>query len=250
MLSNFEPFLLQNNPAIPGDSAQQQGSSIADLLNNLLDWVTSSDAAGISFLINVISFLLAVAGFLLYFQQKREYRLLSGILEEYGLQKRIRKATKSAKSEQLKLDQEINRRRNEIEEAKRDLSERLPAEARKAYYENSIPVIQKQIYDLEKQLESMFEELKACEETPSTVSPHINEILGEEIRKNLSLQRDMEQVRVLLTIFTALTAAVGVLLPYPLNIGIAFILGVVIVRQAYRYWRLYRVCYSRPSKRF
>lgn len=239
-------YLLERNTTAPNNLVQQQGN----LIRSLLAWVTSSDAAGISFLLNVVSVIFAVVGFILYFQQKREYRLLSGILEEYGLQQRIKKATNTAKSEQSKLDQEITRRRGEIEEAKRDLNERLPTEARKAYYENAIPVLQKQIFDLEKQLESMTEELKVYEGTPSTNSPYINEILGEEIRKHLSIQRDMERVQALLAILTAITAATGSILPYPLNLFVTAFLGILILMQVYRYWRLYRIYYNRSSKRF
>lgn len=239
-------YLLQSNTTVSSSPSQQQG----EFLKDLLAWVASSNAAGISFLINVISLILAIAGFLLYFQQKKESRLLSGILEEFNVKQRISKATDSAKSEKSKLDEQIANSRDQIKEAKRDLTERLPAEARRAYYENAIPVIQKQIYDLEKQLESMDEEIKKYEGTPSTASPHINEILGEEIRKHLSTQRDMDRSQSLLAILTAIAAAAGALLPHPLSVFTAIILGFLILKEAYQYWRLHRIYYSRASRRF
>ena len=74
-------------------------------------------------------------------------------------------------------------------------------EAKRAYYENTIPVVQKQIFDLAKQLEAMTEALQACGCQVKGRSLEMDTILSEEIRRHLSIRRDMERAQMLLVIF-------------------------------------------------
>lgn len=216
-------------------------NQITEVIKVLWDWASSSTAAGVSFGLTIVMLFLAIFGFIMYFRQKREYCLLFEMLKEYELHEKIRKDKSKTAQEYKKLEQEKRETQKQIEEAYRDLKERLPMEAKRAYYENTIPVVQKQIFDLAKQLEGMTEALQACGGQVKERSLEIDTILSEEIRRHLSIRRDMERAQMLLVIFMGGAAAMGLLLPYPLS-TLAIPLGVVVARQClllYKLWKTY-----------
>ena len=69
----------------------------------------------------------------------------------------------------------------------------IPLEAKKAYFRNTIPIIEEQIYDLENQLTNMTSELESLDETEPPRQTHISEILSEEIRKYLSIESEISK---------------------------------------------------------
>lgn len=211
-------------------------------MHALLSWITSSAAAGTSFIINVISFLLAMWGFQLYRGQKREYRLLFAMFQEYGLKERISAEIKDASERKERVENELNATRGAIEEAQRDLRERIPAEARKAYYEHTIPVLQKQIFDLSEQLRQMTEAYEAAGGATVTISRPIEDVLNKEVRRHVSLRRDMERTEALLAIFTGTTASIGTILKYPYDL-LAVPFAILALRAAYRFFTLSRRYY-------
>jgi len=196
---------------------------------------------------NIMAFPISVFGFYLYFQQKREYKLLFDMVSQYGLKQQLEQDTKKIEELHGKLALEKTKTEEQIREAQKDLTERLPLEAKRAYYENAIPDVQKQIFDLSQQMNRMKGELAAIEDS-EIASPQIDSILSTEIKKSLSIRRDMEKAQLLLSIFTGSVAATSVLLPYPFSL-LAVPLAGAALRQCYVLYRLWGTFYGKlPDK--
>lgn len=231
--------LLQVTGTAPEPSAFQRA----------LVWVTSSAAAAALFLINVVSLLLAAAGFYLYFKQKREYQLIFAMFQEYNLKEKIAADAKDAEQAKTRAEQQLKATRHAIESAQADLVERIPNEARKAYYENTIPVLQKQIFDLSRQLEQMGEAYSSLGGSSATISPEIERVLTEEVRRHVSLRRDMERSEGFLAILTGTTASIGTVAKYPFDL-LALPFAILALREAYRFLKLWRRYYrTKPLAR-
>jgi hypothetical protein len=227
--------ILQNGP-----------STDPSYLDGLLAWVSSSSAAATSFVLNVISLILAIVGFVLYFGQKREYKLLFGILQEYGLKEKVSADAKSAKAQHALAQEELTKAKAEIRSAQQELAERIPKEARRVYFENTIPVVHKQIFDLSQQLRQLTDEYEALGGNTSGLAPQIEEVLSEEVRKHVSVRRDMERSEAFLAILTGTTASIGIIAPFPFN-WIALPFAVLALIEAFRLFRLWRLYYRTRS---
>ena len=223
----------------------------ANLFSDFISWVSSSNAAAISFGLNIVMFILTIAGILMYFQQKRQYALLFAMMEEFGIQEKLQEKGTVVREKDKELEERVNKRKRELEEAEKELKERIPQEAKRAYYENTIPVIQKQIFDLSQQLNQMTLDLRSLGETAPTNSQHIASILSEEVIKYVSLKSELEQAQSLLAAFSGGTAAVGIILPYPINL-LAVPLAIGALSQSLKVYSLWRKQYhfnkGRPNK--
>ena len=217
-------------------------------VERLVHWAASSGAAATSLLINVVSLLLAIGGFYLYFDQKREYRLLFAMFEEYGLKQRITEQAKGAEEAKARAEQELNAARNAINAAQADLRERIPVEARKAYYENTIPALQKQIFDLVEQLNRMQASYSELGGQSVTIAPQIERVLTQEVRRHVSIRRDMERSEAFLAIYTGTTASIGTILRYPLDL-LAVPFAILALREAVRFFWLSRLYYRSTRKK-
>ncbi len=205
-------------------------------MENIITWVSGSQATAISYGLNIMMFFLTIAGFILYFNQKKQYRLLFAMMEQFELADKIKKDTSKVKKE---LDATTSR----IDEAKKELNERLPQEAKRAYYENAIPAVEKQIYDLSIQLKSMTGELENVGGGTEGNSPEIDKILSEEVRNHVSVRRDLERTQGLLAICTGTTAAIGFILPFPLSL-LAMPTAVIAIIQCFIMFRLWKRYYG------
>jgi hypothetical protein len=191
------------------------------MLQHLSQWIASSSAAGISFGLNVVGVFLAIAGFLLYFQQKKEYRLLFGILQEFGLKEQVHDATTRVQAKHNAAKSELESVKGEIQNAQKDLKERLPAEAKRVYLESTIPIVEQQIFDLATRLGIMRKDLSTVVGAQNAASPEVERILREEVRNYVEIRREMDNGQSNLTVLTGLAAATGSM---PLFFG-SFVVG-------------------------
>ncbi|MEP1445573.1 MAG: hypothetical protein ABJK37_05595 [Paraglaciecola sp.] len=218
-------------------------SNVTPWFETFITWISGSTGAGVSFALNIVMLILTIAGFLMYFQQKREYRLLSGILTEYGLKEKIETDASAVKKKKDELDSKVKSVKDQLEAAEKDLKERLPLEARKAYFENTIPVVQQQVFELSKQLENMESELSNLGGSLKNASPEIDDILSEEVKNNVSIKRDMEKARTTLAVLTGAAAAIGAIMPYPLSV-LAGILAPFIIKECWSIYKLSKTYYA------
>ncbi len=212
-------------------------NQIIEFFEAIWEWSSSSTAAKISFTLNIVMLLFTIFSFFMYFQQKREYRLLFDILKDYNLLRTVKKDKNEVFMEYQK-----------IKEMYRDLKERLPIEARRVYYENTIPILQKQIFDLKEQLDGMTEELKACGGEVKEGMVELDAILSKEIQKYMLIRRNMEREQMKLTIYMAAIASIGILFPFPFNL-LAIPLGVGVLQQCLSLFRLWKIYYQRQPPR-
>lgn len=204
---------------------------------NFLKWITSSTASALSFLLNIIMFLLAIFGFISYYRQKREYALLQAVMQQYKITKKLKAQKKKAQQEVNYLQDVKDETVAELTEAKQDLKISLPLEARRVYYENSIPIIEEQIFELEKQLRNMTNDLVIINRHKGEISPVITKILSKEVKKRLTLKTNIENARTSLAVFAAIAAGVAIMVPFPFNI-LATPLGFVVLNQAIILYKL------------
>lgn len=212
-------------------------NQITQLWTDLLQWATGSTAAGVSFAINVIALGLTVWSFWMYFGQKREYRLLFGMLQEFDVEQKLKAAKSRAEQDHERAKEELQKAKQSIQVAEAELKEKLPLAARRAYYENTIPVLQQQIYDLSEQLRTMQAGLGEVASVGDLKSPEITQILTDEIQQFLLIRQQIERGQTLLSVYSAGAAAVSILFPYPLSL-LAIPLGAAIAFEGAKLYRL------------
>lgn len=227
--------------------AQASSETDPGVLDAWFQWVSGSTASSISFALNIVMFVLAIGGFYLYIVQKREYRILFAMVEEFGVKEKLERAKTQVAEEHEKMQETLESTQKDVQTAQKELAERLPIEARRAYYENAIPAVAQQISDLKYQLDRMQGELIALGDGQEIQSPYLRGILSEEMEKHMAIRREMEKAQLLLSIFTGSAAAAGLLVPYPFNL-ISIPLAIGIVRQCLILLRLWRTYYSSKSK--
>lgn len=229
----------------------ETGAANQGALVELSQWIGSSAAAAVSFWANIVSLVLAVAGFALYFSQKRQYRLLFAILEEYGIRQKEAETAKVVKEEKTQAEAALAATKQQIEAARKELAERLPAEARKAYLESTIPAVEQQIFDLGQRLAVLRSDLLHLTASSAPVSNEIKSILSSELRKHVGLRHRLESAQSRLTVLTALAAAFGSL-PYFIDglfwLPVFAAVGVLIFIQALRLYRLHGLYFREVSK--
>lgn len=206
----------------------------ASSTTTFIQWVTASTGAGISFGLNILMLVLTVVSFVLYLRQKAQYRLFFAMIQEYDVKGRLEKDTAKAK-------QERERTVSELQAAQRDLRERLPVEAKRAYFENMIPVVQYQIFELHKQLQRMTAELDGLGGRVELSAQPIQQILSEQVRKHVAVRRSLDSSLALLAALTGGTAAVGFVVPRPFNLAATplAILALLVCTRTLRLWRMY-----------
>lgn len=224
---------LVENPSVPPSAFEQ-----------ISQWVSSSSAAAFSFWVNIVSLALAVAGFALYFSQKRQYRLLFAILEEYGIRQKEAETAKVVKEEKSKAEEALAATKQEIESARKELAERLPQEAKRAYLESTIPVVEQQIFDLGQRLGALRVDLSRLTSEAAPASAEIQAILANELRKHVGLRYRLDDAQSGLTVLTALAAAFGSL-PFFYDVDIwtpvFAVVGALIFMQALKLYKLHRL---------
>jgi len=221
------------------EQPKDQIESRKELDESFFEWVSSSNATAFSFILNLTMFFLTLFGFYLYHSQKKEYKLLTAIMEDFGLKQKVQTEKSKAQVEYKQLAEEKINVKNQIKEAEKDLKERLPNEAKKAYYSNTIPVVERQIFDLSNQLTGMKTDLENLEGTSKPTSPVIKEILANEIKKRLTIKSEIENTQLILAILTGSVASIGIILPFPINL-LAVPLAVAVLRQCLKLYKLWK----------
>jgi hypothetical protein len=234
--SSFKKVQKEN---LQNDSNNNKTKNSDNVIDDVNKWIKESPTNAFSFILNIVMFFLTLFGLYLYYSQKREYRLLQGIIVQFGLEEKIKSNVDKVASEYKELHENKNQIKNQIAEAEKDLKLRLPLEAKKAYYLNSIPVIQKQIFDLNDQLQRMHSELLKIGNDDIPTSDIIKDILSDEIRKHLLLKKELENNQIILAILTGSAAAVGIIFPYPFNL-IASPIAFLVIFYSYKIFKIYR----------
>jgi len=219
---------------------------ITHLFDSIIKWIAGSTGAAVSFGLNVISLIFAVWGFWMYFAQKREYRLLFGMLQQFEVEKKLEAQKTQVEQEHQAAKERLKQASEDIKEAERELHDLIPLAAKRAYYEHTIPEVQKQVNDLEIQLQAMYKALAQCGGNSSLKSPELSKVLSEEVRRHVRIARDMERSRTLLSVYTAAVAATSILLPYPASF-FAIPIGVLVGREAWRLYQLSKTYYGREK---
>ena len=166
--------------------------------DSFIQWVNGPTATAISFAINLI-------GIILYFHQRRENKNLSLIVNDYEIKEKL-------SNDKRRMEEEYGNEKKKKENLEQDLNyleESLPIEAKRAYIKNTIPIIQKEIFDLSNQLNKMVNEQKELGDSPHRVSLETASILSDEVKRHLGVRARIENTQILLSVFVGTTATLS-----------------------------------------
>jgi hypothetical protein len=177
----------------------------------------------ISISLAVIAVVLGIIPLVLLRAERQKTRLLDAAVEEFGLLEKARLNLK----EEIEKGNITRARKEEIEAEvatmREDVEKRIPQAALKAYYENTIPQVELQIVDLGARLSDMRRALLSITSVGTPVNPRVQEILSEEISKNVGARRNLEQLQILLIICTTSSAALIAIIPFPVSVLVSFL---------------------------
>lgn len=214
----------------------------------LLGFFQSPVGIAISWIGTIGSAILAIVSLLLFFREKRQSKLIAELVTRFEMAQQVAKAAESAAARKDKLEAGVRTAGDELEALRKDIEEKIPDQARAAFFRVAIPEIENQIVYLDAQRRDMLHNLAALNETPPNTDA-IREILKSEIDSRVTSRRKLDESQALLSILTGITASLSAL--YFINfiaVPVSAIFGVLIANTVFEMGKRWANVY--PEHRF
>jgi hypothetical protein len=182
------------------------------------DFFLSPTGAGLAFVLTAAGLIASIA---FYLFGRREQASLRRLLFAFDLKTKIEAEAGELLEQKKSAEKELRTLSRYAEVLKR----RIPSEARAAFFRNSIPEIDRQIFELTSQRDYMAAELRKLGATSPEMTT-IRQELDSEMTRRLVARTRFERSQTTLAILAAIIAAIGSLIPWPLSGPLASMVAV------------------------
>lgn len=197
---------------IPPSNGQLRTSTATNVSPQVETWqmftsfFTSPTGATIAWFATLIGLLAAIIPLSQLASQRREARLLKEVLEQFHLKETLKKETEAVTASKADIESNLAKRQTELDALTLEISEKIPKQARAAFYATAIPEIEAQILALSEQREIMNTALSKLNVAPVD-NQKIKRILDEEISSSIRARRSLEEKQTMLSIVSGFAAA-------------------------------------------